>query len=153
MRLESVINGPGFASGIFGPLHLSVWDTAATLEQARSAAANLALLGRTEEQILLMAVLGPNCPPPDGAVRDVFAAEINRLNGRIAAIANIVEGQGFRAAAMRGVLTGLALVIRSGQQHKACASVDEGSRFLAEHSQGRLTAAHIARAVIQLRPI
>lgn len=152
MRLESVIHGPGFATAVYGPLHLSVWDTATTIDQARSAASNLATLGRTEEHILMMSVLGPSCPPPDSAVREVFATELNRLTGRIAAVANIVEGQGFRAAALRGVLTGLALVIRSAQQQRTCASVDEGGHFLAAHSGGRLTAAAISRAVIQLRP-
>lgn len=152
MKLESVISGPGFASGVYGPVLISVWDSAATVEQARSASSLLAALGRTEDHILMMAVLGPSCPPPDNAVRDIFAAEINRLGGRITAVANIVEGQGFRAAAMRAVLTGLTLVIRSSQQQRACATVDEGAHFLAEHSQGRLTAAAISRAVIQLRP-
>jgi len=153
MRLESVVNGPGFASGLYGPLHLSVWDTAATVDQARKAAANLAALGRGEDRILMMAVLGPSCPPPDNAVRDIFAAELNRLSGRITAVANIIEGQGFRAAAMRAVLTGLTLVLRSQQQEqKACATVEEGSQFLAGHSQGRLTAPEISRAVILLRP-
>lgn len=152
MKLESVISTPGFASGVYGPLLVSIWDTAATVDQARSAASMLAALGRTEDQILMMAVLGPSCPPPDNAVRDIFAAEINRLSGRIAAVANIVEGQGFRAAAMRAVLTGLALVIRSPQLQKACPTVDDGAHFLADHSHGRLTASAISRTVIQLRP-
>lgn len=151
MSLTSVVSGAGFAAGIVGPLHVTVWDTAVGVAHARMASDLLAKLGRNEDRVLVMAVLGPNTPPPDSVVREIFATEFGRLGPRVVAVANVIEGQGFRAAAMRAVVTGLTLVIRAAHPQKACSTIDEGSHFLADLSDGRLTPSAITRAVFQLR--
>lgn len=151
MKLESVFTSAGFATGRFGPLHLSIWDAAATREPALKAIEVLAALGRQEDRVLVMAVLGPNTPPPDNVVRDLFAAEFGRLGKRVAAVANVIEGSGFRAATMRAVVTGLTLVIRAGHPQRACPTIDDGALFIAEHSEGRLSVDQIRRAALDLR--
>lgn len=151
MELKSVTSAPGFRAGLFGPLHISIWDTQVVPEHARSAAALLAQLGRVEDRALVLAVLGPNTPPPDGIVRDIFASEFSRLGPRVVAVANVIEGQGFRAAAMRAVVTGLALVIQAGPRQKACMTLEEGAMFIAERSEGRLQADAVRRAALGLR--
>ena len=151
MNLESVSLAPGFAAARFGPLHLSIWEAPATVAQATIAIETLSAIGRTEDRVLVMAVLGPNTPPPDNAVRDLFAKEFSRLGSRVAAVANVIEGQGFRAATMRAVVTGLTLVIRAGHPQKACHSIDIGSDFIAQNSASRLTTEQIARATKELR--
>lgn len=151
MEVRSVTSAPGFRAGLLGPLHISVWDTQVLPEHARSAAALLAQLGRVEDRVLVLAVLGPNAPPPDGVVRDIFASEFNRLGPRVAAVANVIEGQGFRAAALRAVVTGLALVIPVGPRQKACMTLEEGALFIADRSEGRLQADAVRRAVLGMR--
>lgn len=151
MRVSSVVSAPGFNAGLVGPLHISVWDAAVTTEHARNAATLLTTLAKSEPRVLVLAVLGPNTPPPDGAVRDIFASEFARLGNRVMAVANVIEGQGFRAAAMRAVVTGLTLVVRANHPQKACATVEEGSLWIAEQSEGAVTASDITRAVLQLR--
>ena len=142
---------PGLASAAFGPLAISVWTSAPTLEHASTAATLLASLGKVQPKLLVLAVLGPNTPPPDGAVREILAHQLTRLGAQIAAVANVVEGQGFRAATMRAVLTGMVLVIRPTYPQRACATIEEAAGFLAERSDTRLDAPGIVRAVQKLR--
>jgi hypothetical protein len=151
MRLEQVTRLPGFACGVVGPLALSVWDGVATPVHARAAASLLASLAKTEKGMLVMAVLGPNNPPPDGEVRDILAQELTKCDDRIRAVAQTIEGQGFRAATLRAVLTGMSLVLRTKRPEKVCSSVEEAAQFLAPHSQGRISAYDIERAVVELR--
>lgn len=151
MKLDSVSTHPGFAAGRLGPLHLSIWDTRSTPEQAARAIEVLEGLGREEERVLVLAVLGANTPPPDDAVRDLFAAGFGRLGKRVVAVGNVIEGQGFRAATMRAVVTGLTLVIRAPHPQRTFATIEEGARFIAEQSEGRLTTDQVRRVAIELR--
>jgi hypothetical protein len=151
MKLELVHRSPGFASGAYGPLAISVWDDAPSREHAMNAASLLDSVARAHKEVLLLAVVGPDCPPPESAVREILAAELRRLSKQIVASANLVEGQGFRAAALRSVLTGMALLVRPPYPQKICATMTEASEFLVGYSGGQLTTSVIARSVDELR--
>jgi hypothetical protein len=151
MKLDNVTRGRGFASGAFGPLAISIWDAPPRIEDARVAADLLATLARREPRMLVMAVLGPDTPPPESAVRDTLAKKLAEIGDKVRCVANVVEGQGFRAATMRAVLTGMVLVIRPKYPQMACATIMEGSHFVAEQSELRLDPLTLANAVRELR--
>lgn len=151
MKLENVTRTQGFASGSFGPLAISIWDAPPRQVDARTAAELLSTLAKREPRMLVLAVLGPDTPPPESAVRDTLARKLADVGAKVRGVANVVEGQGFRSATMRAVLTGMALVIRPTYPQVACASILEGSRFVAEHSELRLDASAVAAAVRELR--
>lgn len=151
--MENVAKSAGFATAAFGPLALSVWDSIPTPSQARSAATLLATLAKTEKNILVMAVLGANVPPPDGEVREILSQQLAKIDDRVRAVANVIEGQGFRAATVRAVLTGMSLVLRTKRPEKVCNSVEEAGLFVASHSDRRLTMTDVTRAVADLRDL
>lgn len=152
MKLENVTRVRGFASASFGPLAISIWDTTARVDDARIAADLLTTVSRRDSPILVLAVLGPETPPPDGPVRDMLAKRLTELGEKkISCVANVVEGQGFRAAALRGVLIGMAAIIRPKYPQVTCASVPEGSQVIAENSGGRLMATAVGQAILALR--
>jgi hypothetical protein len=151
MEIQLVGKSVGFAAGSYGPIALSVWNGPSTPEHARQAAALLAAVARAEDKILMMAVLGPEVPPPDAAVREILSEQIQKIEKQILATANVIEGQGFRAATIRAVITGMGLVIRPPYPQKVFARVEQGAAFLAENSQGRLSASNVVRAVHDLR--
>lgn len=151
MRVEQITRLPGFACGAVGPIAISVWDGPATTTHARAAAALLASVHRAEKSMLVLAVLGPNNPPPDGEVRDIIAQQVTKCEDRIRAVSQVIEGQGFRAATIRAVLTGMSLVLRTKRPEKVCNTVEEAASFLAPHTQGRVSAFDITRAVAELR--
>ncbi|HWL86011.1 MAG TPA: hypothetical protein VNO21_09425 [Polyangiaceae bacterium] len=151
MRLRLVTKSPGFSLGVAGPLLIVWWDALPTAGQAHKAGEALAALGRAENRVLVVVILGAGVPPPDADVRKIVAAQVSHLAGRIAGIANVVEGEGFRGAAARAMLTGMALVMRPAYPHKTVATVEDAAVFLAPHSDGRLTVTDIVLASRELR--
>ncbi|WP_394839341.1 hypothetical protein LVJ94_20860 [Pendulispora rubella] len=151
MNLRLVTRAPGFATGSIGNLAISFWESQQTAEQAHHAAEVLSALGRTEGRVLVLAVLPPTAPAPSNAVRSVISNAFTRLGSQIHAVANAVEGDGFRAATMRAVVTSMALVIRPSYPVKTVATVEDAAEFLAAHSDGRLTVSDIVLASRELR--
>jgi hypothetical protein len=151
MKLEHVATSTGFAAGGLGPLAVSIWEGISTPEKARAAASLLARMANTEPSLLVLAVLGPDVPPPDGEVREILTRQLRESGDRVCAMANVIEGRGFRAATVRAVLTGMSLVLRTQRPDRVCDSVEEGASFLASLSDGRLTASDVIQAVTQLR--
>jgi hypothetical protein len=151
MELQYVRKSPGFVAGAFGPLVVSVWDATPTEEHARHAVSVLSQVARVERRMLVVAIVGRDTPPPDSVVRDLVAKEMARVSPNVAGMAQVIEGLGFRAATMRAVLTGMGIVIKPSYPQKVCLTVDEAGDFLFGHSDGRLTAQAIVRAVRQMR--
>ncbi len=151
MKLRLVTRTPGFAAGVLGPLLITWWETLPTAVQARAAGDVLATLGRSESRILCISILGADAPPPDAEVRKIVASQISHLAGRIVAIANVVEGEGFRGAAARAMLIGMALAMRPPYPHKTAATIEDAAKFLAQHSDARLTVADIVLGCRELK--
>jgi hypothetical protein len=99
----------------------------------------------------VLSVLGPNTPPPDSVVRQFIANAFAKRENQILALAQVVEGEGFRVAALRAVLIGIAMLIRPPFPQKAFPTILEASEFLATHSEGRLKGTAIATATHQIR--
>ncbi len=151
MSLENVTRLDGFAAGSVGPLAITTWDGVPTLEHARAAVSTLDRVRTKEKIVLIMAVVGANTPPPDAEVRNLVGQAMTAVGDKMRAAVQVVEGQGFRAAAIRGVLIGMGLLIRAKHPEKVCQTVAEAAQFLAQHSEGRLQPTDIVRAVTELR--
>src|SRR5688572_26492196 len=148
MKLEVVAKSPTFACGYFGPLAVTVWEGAAAPADAQAAITLLNAVAKDDEQVLMLAILGPNAPPATADVRDAISNAIRRLGPQVKAAASVVEGEGFRAAAMRGALIGMGFVVRMNYPHKIYATVGEAVAFLAGYDD-RLKATVLASAVAQ----
>ena len=128
---------------------ISLWTGTPRAHFARSALALVDELSRVHTHVYLLAVLTKDCPLPDDQVRKAFAEGLARNRGTIGAVANVVEGVGFRSAALRGVLTSMAMLIQAPYPQKASATTADAAAFLREH--GAIEARALVEAVETMR--
>lgn len=60
----------------------------------------------------VMCIIEPTSEPPPQALREAASALLNTLAPKLRCVAYVIEGSGFRAAMIRGVLSGIELVRR-----------------------------------------
>ncbi|MBX3274639.1 MAG: hypothetical protein KF729_30515 [Sandaracinaceae bacterium] len=140
-----------FRLGACGPIAVSVWQSAPRIEHAQASVALLQRLSRAHGKIGLLAILAEGCALPDEAVRATLGEGLVRVESHIAGVANVVEGQGFRAAALRGALTSLALLVGARYPQKVFGDVGAAAAFLADRAPGWPGGRELARAVDGLR--
>ncbi len=100
----------------------------------------------------LLTIVPAEASLPSGEVREAIAKGLRKFSGftRVAALA--FEGSGFRAAAVRGIVTGITLLSRHTFPSKVFGSLEEASAWLAPQLPSpRLTGQEIVEAVGQLR--
>lgn len=113
-----------------GPVFLLVWrgeTTSAGVNATEAAMEKMAKM--SGDRFGLLTVVEPNAPLPPGEVRDQLAALLGRLPW-ITASAVVFEGKGFRAAAVRSVVTGLTLLAKQPYPHKVFGTTEEGTQWL-----------------------
>jgi len=150
VKVEVVKQLPDFVCGLYGPLAIAVWEGLTTTQTAQVAAKMLTDHADREGKVIILGILGETAPPPDPKTREILAAGMARVGMRAAASATVIEGKGFRGAAMRAVLIGLGLVAKTPIPHRACATVQDAATFMNEHDS-RLASREIINAVQTLR--
>lgn len=78
---------------------------------------------------LVCAMIDTEVPMPDTAAREALQAGIRRL-GVLRGAVNVISGTGFRAAAMRGMLSGFAMLIRPKYPTSFVGTAGEAAAFL-----------------------
>ena len=142
-RLESI------ASASLGYVAINVWDRTPQVEDAQAVADVWSSVARAHPGLIILAVIGSECSVPDNAVRDVLTREVKRIKKQLLMVANVVEGVGFGAAALRGAVTGMTVLIQPSYPVKTFGTVAESAVFLAKN--GAATAAEINEAVRVMR--
>ncbi|HZS41711.1 MAG TPA: hypothetical protein VFF06_33000 [Polyangia bacterium] len=145
----------GCAIATRGNLFVNVMREAQTLERLREVRRHIerhvAAWGTNTISISVLEPGATAAAPKE--VRDETAA-ITRDYGSIAA-AIVIEGSGFRAAAVRAVVAAIYLVSHSPYPHKIVESVDDGARWLRQMAeragQARVGALEIVDAVAAAR--
>jgi hypothetical protein len=107
-----------------------IWQRETTMRGAihlRTACTEFA--SRHPRGIGLLTIVEPNAPFPPSEVRNSIADFLHDASVFIKCSAVIYEGTGFRAAAVRSVVTGLTLMARQGYPHKVCDLVEAGRMY------------------------
>lgn len=78
----------------------------------------------------VITIVEQNAPLPSAEARRAMAEFLSTRRGRIAASAVVFEGAGFRAAAVRGVVTGLTLVAQQPFPHRVFAVVKDAAAWI-----------------------
>ncbi|HZS40192.1 MAG TPA: hypothetical protein VFF06_25350 [Polyangia bacterium] len=91
-----------------------------------------ALAARQPSGIALLNIVEPSAPAPPSEVRGALARILTEFGHELKCSAVVHEGSGFRAAAVRGVVTGLTLLARQPFPHKVFATVDEASAWMTD---------------------
>jgi hypothetical protein len=84
-----------------------------------------ALALKYPQGVFLLNVVEPDAPMPVPEVRSGMAAFLTKGGSRMTLSAVVHEGQGFRAAAVRSLVTGLALITKLPYRHKIFSNVAE----------------------------
>ena len=122
------------------PRYLAAWD------QAMSGLAR-----RVEGPICVVTIIDSGTPPPDEASRKAIRHSINKHRHRIAALAYVVEGHGFGAAALRSVLSVISLTARYPFPQKIFATTSEASAWVAQSKGVTTTAPEMLAQIDMMR--
>lgn len=108
-----------------------VWRYRTTHEGVRACHRNFEKFSALHPQgagLVTVVELGAPLPPAD--VRQAIANLLASFAPVVKASALVHEGEGFRAAAVRGVVTGLTMLATVPYPHKVFATVEEGGRWM-----------------------
>ena len=104
--------GDGLGIAEVGSVCLVVWRRAVVHQTfLRQRAALEALTARHERRVGFVTVIANDTPPPDDEIRKASIEMITKAADRLACVACVIEGSGFRAAATRSVLSGMAMLL------------------------------------------
>lgn len=129
-----------------------VWKRATTLagiEKLSSVYKEQAV--RYPDGIYLLTIVEPTAPLPPPEAREALAIFLRSGGGRTRLSAVVHEGNGFRAAAVRSVVTGLAMLVRLPYPHEIFATVDQAARWLANGKHKDVDAEYTVLAVTHAR--
>jgi hypothetical protein len=79
----------------------------------------------------ILCVIEPTSEPPPQELREAAAALLTRLGPQLRCVAFVIEGSGFRAAMIRGVLSGIEFLRRSTYPTRYFAEVGRAAAWVA----------------------
>lgn len=86
-------------------------------------------------KLIEISLLDRQIGTPDARVRKALDAMVPMLAPYYGCVTAIFEGTGFKAAMIRGVLTGFQLISRLNYPHKIFATVDECAEWVCPHAR------------------
>lgn len=130
---------------------LQIWTRSTPLQGARSARrVARELAARQQGQLATLVIVPVDSAMPDAETRQELSLLIADLGPNAAALALVHEGTGFRAAALRAVLTSITFLAQKKVPEHVCSSVDEAVGWLGQRVVGINTKALI-QAVSEVR--
>ena len=90
---------------------------------------------RADGGLLAMTVVTDQAPMPPSEVRDQLARAMASFEGDVVSSALVFEGTGFRAAAVRSVVSGISLVRKMPYPHRVFDRAESGLMFLRDAGQ------------------
>jgi hypothetical protein len=150
MKIESI--DPAHVIGTAEPILVCLWRTVTTraaIAKLRATGARLAASER--EGFAMMTVVEASADLPDPDVRADLAEYFRAVSSSVVCSALVFEGQGFRAAAVRGITTGLNLMARQPFPHKVFATVQDAASWIDAQSGGRIASSSVIDEVAKAR--
>jgi len=112
------------AVGTFENIGVAIWKTATTIDLVRVVGSTLQTLAQEHERgIGLIQVIGETHPALSSDVHRELQKMLVGASANLRCSTVVFEGQGFRAAAVRSVVTGLAMLARLPFPHHIFATV------------------------------
>jgi hypothetical protein len=87
-------------------------------------------LTRYQTGLYLLTVIEEGASLPPAEAREAVAIFLRTAAGKIRMSAVVHEGSGFRAAAVRSVVTGLSMLVRLPYPHEIFATVEQAAKWL-----------------------
>jgi hypothetical protein len=128
---QLVTRNPDYALAHWRQVFMVIWRKETTIEGARHLHSACTAFAATQRQgIGLLTIVESGAPLPPSAARDEIASFLASGSTFIKCSGVVFEGSGFRAAAVRSVVTGLTLMARQAYPHKVC-SLEEAIAMFA----------------------
>jgi hypothetical protein len=128
---EVVGKSPDYALAHWQQVFMVIWRKETTIDGAQHLHHACTAFAHTQPRgIGLLTIVESGAPLPPSAARDAIATFLASGSAFIKASAVVFEGSGFRAAAVRSVVTGLTLMARQAYPHKVC-DLDEAAAMFA----------------------
>lgn len=118
-----------FAVGKCGPVFIVIWKVDTT-EKGMKRVADLFRATSLPQRIGMLTVVDADATMPSAEARNLGAAFLAKNSNRIVASAVVHEGSGFKAAAVRAVVTGLSMLARQPFPHKVFSEVQPAASWL-----------------------
>jgi hypothetical protein len=130
---------PDYALATWGSLFIIVWRVYTPVEAVREVRrqANRYAAER-RGQLGFLTFVEPGAPTPSSAARAELASLLREASPFTRASAVVYEGDGFQAAAVRSVVTGLALLARQKFPHKIFGKTIDASTWMVRELRGVL---------------
>lgn len=140
----------------FHDVFVIVWRHRTTHEGVRACHRGFAKFSAAHPRsagLVTVVEVGAPLPPPD--VRQAIANLLASFAPIVKASALVHEGEGFRAAAVRGVVTGLTMLATVPYPHRVFATVEDGARWMLSsgglRSEKIASAEELSQAVFRMR--
>jgi len=139
--------------GVWRNLLIAVWRTETRAPAVDRVSAVLGKLARTHRDVALLQVIEEGATAPDADARRAISNLLKQHGSVIRCSAVVYEGDGFRAATLRAVVTGIALLSRPLYPHVVFASTISAINWTARHysHDGPVWAEQVRNAVDELR--
>ena len=156
-ELEITYCEHGLLMAVLGPVCIGLWKTKPTRELFLIQKEHLAVaVAHTPGKVAFLCVVTSEASPPDEPERAASSAMIDGHGSKLAAVACVIEGTGFRAAITRTVLSGITAVIRSPSPIRFFESVELATPWLAQRVGRAAVVAlpgHFALARTRVSPV
>ena len=107
-----------------------------------------AVIGQFPERAGVLTVVANNAPVPSNEARQILVGVMRTKGRRLKASAVCFEGTGFSAAAARGVIVGLSMLVKPSFPHKVFSSAIDAATWLSAELPKPVTAPRsIVRAI------
>jgi hypothetical protein len=142
---------PDYAVGYAAGVAVAVWryhTNAQDIPELASAARRA--YAACGQPIGLIQIVSATAITPDGPARAALARMLRELSGVVASSALVHEAEGFRAAMIRSIVTGLTAMSSPGYPHRVFAGLRDAAAWMSE-SNARAPAKQIEHGVGQIR--
>ncbi len=148
-----LLNDEDFCTGSWRELSVVIWRHDTTRKGIDACRQGLQDLQASHPNgCAVLSIIEPNASMPPGEVRDELSRTLREFGDLIKASGVVFEGAGFRAAAVRSVVTGISLVAKQPFPHKVFATVNAASSWMAPSMpDGATSPRELAEAVADIR--
>ena len=123
---------PDYCIATWSSVLVLIWRVNTTMDAVAAVRHEIEALGRAHPQgIGLLTIVEQAAPVPSSEARNGLARTLADFGKIIRHSAVVHEGSGFRAAAIRGVVTGLTMLARPPYPHKVFSTLDSAALWLA----------------------
>ena len=126
-----LLHDKDYCTAAWRDLFVLIWRHETTLEGIKAGRDALASMGQSHpDGCAMLTIVEPGAPMPPAEARDALSEVLRDAGDIIKVSAVVFEGAGFRAAAVRSVVTGISLVAKQPYPHKVFATVDAAASWL-----------------------